>query len=693
MTAVFYLLTAFLLGYILLKLFFPELEKAGEQSFAGNKLMLNSWLITLPASFLFGTVLLSWGTYFAAYACRNTPTPLMFGNVIALFSAYLIILAGTAVLYKKKNLIPYKNEKGSLGPVEIVMLVIAFAIVLSLMFVTLFHKDGNLYVGISVFSDFSPHLGMIRSFSTGSNFPTVYSHYAGADIKYHFMFQFLVGNLEFLGMRLDLAMNIPSILGMMGTISLLYVLAVKLSGKKMAGWMTVAFFLFRSSKSLFSYIAELSEETDVIETLLLNKEFIGYTNHENWGLWNLNVYCNQRHLGFVLPALLIALILFIPRLYDMKTRYSEFIKKEKEYAREFGREKKKIAGITDALKFSLFSAQGWRVDHLRLAVATGLMLGSVAFFNGAVLIATLLILFVLAIASDNRIEFLIVAMLSMCLSFLQSGFFIDGSAVSPSIYYGFLADRRTLFGTMDYVIRLLGLMPFLVLMGFLVVKGVRKYILIAFSAPFIFAFFVSLTPDIAVNHKYIMIAVMLMNIYVAILIAKLFEQRVILMRSVCILLIVIMTATGIYDYTTVIRRNDPDTAFVFSDDDYIINWVMENSDSKDIFLTSNYSLSRFVMGGAALYDGWQYFAWSAGYDTVYRDQKVREMYEADTPELLDALVTQENIRFIVVDHDNRFSTEYAVNERNIQDTYKKVMSYGTDEWETAVYDTRQKVFQ
>ena len=49
----------------------------------------------------------------------------------------------------------------------------------------------------------TPH-GNDAIFFQRNNFPTQYPHYGGQDVKYHFMFQFLVGNLEYLGFRLDL---------------------------------------------------------------------------------------------------------------------------------------------------------------------------------------------------------------------------------------------------------------------------------------------------------------------------------------------------------------------------------------------------------------------------------------------------------------------------------------------------------
>lgn len=50
---------------------------------------------------------------------------------------------------------------------------------------------------------------------------------------------------------------------------------------------------------------------NLLETLTENVSFIGYTTNENWGLWNFNVYLNQRHLAFGLLMVTLALYLFM----------------------------------------------------------------------------------------------------------------------------------------------------------------------------------------------------------------------------------------------------------------------------------------------------------------------------------------------------------------------------------------------
>jgi hypothetical protein len=219
------------------------------------------------------------------------------------------------------------------------------------------------------------------------------------------------------------------------------------------------------------------------------------------------------------------------------------------------------------------------------------------------------------------------------------------------------------------------------------------YLILAFTAPLLFAFTVSLTADVTVNHKYIMISCILLSVFAASLIAKMMERRDFLMRFVGILLIVMLTATGIYDFTTVLKKSNPQSAVVLNLDDPLTRWIKDNSDSKDIFLTSNYALNQVVLGGAMLYQGWQYYAWSAGYDTEYRDQMVKAMYEAASPAKLDRLVKENKIRFIIVDQSNRESEAYKVNEDNIKAAYKCVYTEGEGEWKLSIYDTGLPIFK
>ena len=225
-------------------------------------------------------------------------------------------------------------------------------------------------------------------------------------------------------------------------------------------------------------------------------------------------------------------------------------------------------------------------------------------------------------------------------------------------------------------------------------KGVKRYLVFVFAVPLIMAFTVSLTPDITVNHKFVMMAEMLLSVFPAMIIAGLWEKRntlfqdgLIMRRITAGVLIVLLTITGFFEYLIVQRQYQA----VYDPQDPRTVWFKENTDSQDVILTAPYALNEVVLGGAMLYYGHAYYAMSAGYDTYTREEYVKQMYEASTPERLDRLVKEHGITHIVVDKDARDSYYFTVQERVIAATYEEVFSYGEDEYRFIVYDTSKRI--
>lgn len=672
-----YIILSTIFGAALCNIFFKNLKAPAV------KCGLPPFLVQLPAWYLTGTLSLTWLVYLAAYVFQNQKKPLFFGNLIAC-GAVLVFLGIYTVYFKGFQKHPVKlkpfflgeNEKQKAsGPLLYTLLAVLFTAFL--MFLTFKVVDGNVYVGYSVFSDFAPHLGMIRSFSVSNNFPTQYAHFAGEDIRYHFMFQFMVGNLEYLGLRLDFAFNLPSMFGMISVYMLLFVLAVYLTKSRLCGYLTAFLFTFRSSFTVFRYMAEQTKG-NVLEALLTNTEFLGYTQNENWGLWNLNVYCNQRHLAFALAFLLLALILFFPYVEHM----GQSLLKTKETQKQGG------SVLTAQFKTLFFTKTAFGVLDVKQAVGMGLFLGGLAFWNGSVLVATLAMLFFMAAASEYRLDYLITALLALVLYFCQSALFVDGSVVSPAYYFGFLAENKTAWGVLLFIVELTGIVLFVAVIGAAMVKGTRRYMLLVFFVPFILAFTLALTGDITVNHKWIMMSLMLLSVFAAIVLEKLLLEKDWLKRTIAVLLLFVLTATGMYDLTIVVKRNE--NYLIFSQDDPVTNWIAEHATCEDIFLTPYYSLNNVVMGGAMLYYGWPYYAWSAGYDTYSRDVQVKLMYESSSVEELKYRIEENNIRYIIVDHDCRTSSEYEVREDIIEAAYETVFEYDSGEWMVRIFDTTKE---
>ncbi len=694
MLGLLYLILSFTVGWAICTYSFPGLAELTRTDYLKRKISLSPYLLLFPAWYITGTLAITWVTYLTAYIFGNKAEPLFYANLIVM----PIALLGSAVAIYLKIWKPKRfqtkliSDDKKIFKMELILLAAITVLALVLMWTTFYVKGDKLYIGVSVFSDFSPHVGMIRSFSYGNNFPTAYPHYAGEDIRYHFMFQFLAGNLEYLGLRIDYAFNIPSILSFISAFLLLYIMAVKITGKIGAGVLSCLFFAFRSAKTLFTYLAKIPKGTGILDALSENTSFISDTPHEDWGLWNLNVYCNQRHLAFGLSVFFLIMIMFLPHLFEMFEGMKE-LKFHKSEHNKKNYQESLLYRFSIWFKFIFFTKEAWICSDMRRAAAAGILLGSLSFFHGAAVFGCLTVLFVMAVISSRRLEYLITAIITVFLSLLQTKLFIDGSAVTTDFFFGFIAENKTLFGVASYLERLLGILPFVLLAAFCLEKGVGRYLLLAFSAPLIFAFTVSLTVDVTVNHKYIMMSAILLGIFAASLIMKLFERRDLMLKLVGVLLIVMLTSTGIYDFITVLKKNTPERAIVLNLNDPLTNWIDKESNSKDIFLTDCYTINQVVLGGAMLFEGWSYYPWSAGYDTNKRTEQVKLMYEAQTPAQLDALVKDNGIRYIIVDRDNRESQEYVVNEENIQATYERVYQDGEGECRVTIYDANKLLYE
>ena len=569
-------------------------------------------------------------------------------------------------------------------------------------FYVFYMKDGILYSGLTVYGDYAPHTAMIRSFSMGNNFPTQYPHYGGADVKYYFMFQFLAGNLEYLGMRMDVAYNIVSLTSLTGFLMLLYQLALRITGKMCCGVLTIFLFFFRSGMAFFRFVWEHIQAGNLLETLTENVSFIGYTTNENWGLWNFNVYLNQRHLAFGLLMATLALYLFMDWL-EAGTMHEE-------------------KGFV-WMKKRLFSKEGWRSRNLEQALLMGLFLGLCAFWNGAAVIGGLLILCGFAVFSDGKLDYLIMAAVTIFFSYLQTKIFISGSAMSPQIYLGFLAEDKTVWGVVQYLFWMSGVffLGLLVLVWFM--RRRERAILLGFIFPTIFAFVLLMTPDINVNHKYIMISYAFLTIFWAWTICNLWtgervnrnvqiaderktedieneikketsqsdvktgrdrKIRKFAGKVLAAILTICLSITGIYDFAVIVKGNGPGRRVAVNMNSDLTCWLAEHLDKNDLLLTPEYSMNEVTMSGVMLYCGWPYYAWSAGYDTNYRAAQAVTIYTTSDSETLKSTVKQEKITYILFEEGSEFEQQVC-QEETIAATYEKV--YETQDGRIRIYKT------
>jgi hypothetical protein len=608
-------------------------------------------MVVIPASWLVGALTMNWLAFTLANFTRNAETGTY--TALALGGATCIILLYGSINWKL--LTTQIATWRSFTSLEFAYFTGSMALAFFIAWHTLSIKEDMLMIGSSVWSDFGPHLAMIRSFSLGENFPPQYPHFPEGNIRYHFMFQFLVATLELLGMRIDWAFNLPSILSLFSLFLLLYVLAVSITGRRSAGVLTGLFFIFRSSFAFFSFIKDNLANDNPWQSLWDVSLHIGKTEHENWGLWAQNVYANQRHFAFSISVLMLILLSVLPLLQAMVVA-----------------QQNQQDGIRARFKIAWLEKQAWWPENWQRALILGLLLGGIGFWNGAVVITSLLILFILTFFCRHRGEFLIIAVLAVALSLLQQHWFIGpgASAVKPDWFFGFLAEHKTITGTLAFYLELLGLfIPLFLISLFGTPKGI-KALGLAFISPLIFASLVSLTIDINANHKFIMISVMLSNILIAGLLSKMLFSRDHALSALAVLFGVMLTITGWVDLKTLYNMNQ--NSYPVAVNDPITVWVRENSQPRDVFLTDWAVLHPVQMAGRPIFYGWPYYAWGAGYDTDSRFLFVKGIYEAENEDDLTKMVHETNIRYIVIDNAVRESKEFRLNERLIGQTFPEV---------------------
>lgn len=658
MAGILYLILGSLCGKELAEIFVGQKETG-----KNNRI----WLV-LPAAFGVGMLTFGWGTYLISWAASaaGADKPLIYGNVLVMAAGAVSLLAVYILRYRKngrifthKGLIVCKRLFGK----ELIFFSVLLVFLTWIMFYVFYIKDGILYSGFTVFGDYAPHTAMMRSFSLQNNFPTQYPHFGGQDVKYHFMFQFLVGNLEFLGLRLDIAYNAASILALLGFLMLLYSIARRVVGSGKAGVLTVLFFFFRSALTFFQFLWEHLRTGDLIQVLQENTSFIGYTTNEDWGLWNFNVYLNQRHLAFGL--LIVALVLWM---------YLDWVE-------QGCRHKEK--GLV-WFRNRLFSKEAWKCRYVENALAAGLLIGMTSFWNGAAVIGGLLILMGFAVCSDGKLDYLITAVTAVVFSVLQTRLFMKGSSVEAAFQWGFIAEDKSTAGVLWYLIQMSGI--FFVgalILFFFYKKRLQRAVLVSCLFPLVFAFCFSLTPDITVNHKYIMISYAFLAMFWAGAVCLLFRKKW-QGRILAAVLTVCLTITGIYDFVIIVRDNGPGHRVTVNTNSSLTDWLAQNLDSRDLILTPEYSISEVTMAGVMMYLGWPYYAWSAGYDTYDRAENAKEIYTSRDPERVKSLVQQERITYILFEKGMTFEEETCI-ETTIKSVYR--LAYQSEDGRIRIYET------
>src|SRR5213080_3767467 len=275
------------------------------------------------AAILVGLLASSWFTYLAGLAFFWTSRPLLWANLL-FFVASVALLSwpkwkgrilksapGEAYLKPSKLFLPRPRGSG----IADWLLIAGYAVLVSwMMFASFNTKAGKLQIANPEYSDFGPNTALMQSFAVGHNFPTEYPHFSGDRIRYHFLFYFQAGNLEFLGLNPAWSLNLLSITTLVSMLVIVMTLGEVLFNSRAVGRLGSLLFFFFGSLSYVPFLRKQASIRAAIEAVKHQGEFLPSIfpyRGETWGTWSQVTYLNQRHFASAIGILMLVLVFLV----------------------------------------------------------------------------------------------------------------------------------------------------------------------------------------------------------------------------------------------------------------------------------------------------------------------------------------------------------------------------------------------
>ncbi len=520
---------------------------------------------------------------------------------------------------------------------EIIIFIFAFLFSTWLYFSTFSYSQGSMQIAAKAWSDFASHIPLIRSFSFGDNFPIEYPLFSGPFIKYHFLFYALVGFLEKIGLRIDLALNIPSIIGLTTLIIMIYLFAKEIFKSKAVGVLSIIFFLFNGTLSFIDFFKNNGLSINSVLSIAQNTKFTSFGPYDGGiisAFWNLNIYTNQRHL-----AISYALSLFIIYIF-LKLKGSKSHK------------------------------------NFEITLFLGIVLGLSFMLNMATFLMTVLILACLLIFLKHKRIYIFLTLLLASVIALPQYLFIQQQPSEFNILLrtGYLVEKLDILNALNYWVQNFGLHIILIPLGFIVASKISKKVFLSFLGLFLVANILQFSPEIAANHKFINFFIILGGMFSAYFLYFLWIKKHVF-KPLVIALVLLLTLSGIIDFFPIL--NDIKITL----NDYPVNkdisWIINNTKKDAVFLNNQYLYNNASIAGRKIFLGWPYFAWSQGYNTQKRDDIRKSLLNTKDLEYFCTESLKHKLNYVDIDLN---SEDAIVNKDFFDNNFKKVYENTNDKF-------------
>jgi DNA-binding beta-propeller fold protein YncE len=655
------------------------------------------------AAILVGLLASSWFTYLAGLAFAWTARPLLWGNLLFFVTAiavlswpkwkHRIVKGAPERAHRSETAETYVSRPNGSGIADWLLIAGYVVLVSWMMFASFNSGGGKLKISNPEYSDFGPNTALMQSFAVGHNFPTEYPHFSGDRIRYHFLFYFQAGNLEFLGLDPAWSLNLLSITTLVAMLITVMTLGEVLFNSRAVGRLGSTLFFFFGSLSYVPFLRKQLSVGAALQAIRHQGDFLPSIfpyRGETWGTWSQVTYLNQRHFASAIGILMLVLVFLLIRyravpkrrakappstnaitletnplpesapqtISDNATPPEGFPDLQKQTASVFESEdashSEAATELATEAKQETVHTSGTFRGTLPGFIFSGVLLGLIPMWNSAVLIAAAAVLGVLFVLFPLRLQMLTLAMTTGLLALPQMLYLSTGSgrAQMPRlIHWGYMVEQPTAANVLKYLGFTFGFKWLLIALALILAGSLQRRFFLAAISLLAVAFSFQFTIEVFANQKFLHIWVIIANLFVAFALWRLWRFSLagttLPGKFVAAVLFLLVIPGGVIDFfpihntgwSEVQYRNDP-----------LIDWLKKNTKPRDIFLTDRFVNHPILMAGRRILYGWPYYGWSAGYNAGKYDRLYTELFESKDPWKVYHLLKENGISYVAYDN-------------------------------------------
>jgi len=643
---------------------------------------------------LVGLLVSSWFSYLASLIFTHWQRPLLWGDALSFITAIVVL---SWPKWKRKIVKAEQGETSGRAAADVYLprpkgsnwadwaLFAGYVVLVSWMMFASFNTTGSkLQIATPEYSDFGPNTAIIQSFAVGHNFPTEYPHFSGDRIRYHFLFYFQAGNLEFLGLDPAWSLNLLSIITIVAMLVLVMTLGEALFDSRAVGRVGSALFFFFGSLSYIPFLHKQTSARGVIQSILHLQEFLPTIfpyRGEAWGTWSQVTFLNQRHFASAIGILLLVLIFLAIQYRAFYAKRLAVPPPGKTLTPEPGivsegapetlssnatfpenhpvsTSAEPATPVPEPRLPPVFSAQTLR-NTVPAFIFSGVLLGLLPMWNGAVFIAAFVILAVLFVLCPLRVQMVALAITAGLIALPQMLYLSTGTGrvqMPKLLHWGYTLDHPTVWNVTKYLGFSFGFKWLLIALALLFASSLQRRVFVAVSSLLLVALSFQFTIEVLANQKFFHIWVVIVNLFVAFALWRLWRLSLagttLPGKLAAVLLFILIIPGGLIEFlpihntywAEVVYKNDP-----------LIEWLMKETKPRDIFLTDRFVTHPILMAGRRVFYGWPYYSWGAGYDSTKRDKAYLDLFRTKDPSKVFRLLKDNNISYVAFDNAVRRS--------------------------------------